>query len=180
MMINLPNSLTVFRIMAVPFIVALLYFPGKSTCALATMFFLIAILTDLADGFLARKYNQVTNFGKFLDPLADKILIASVLIMLVELNWVPAWAAIVVIVREIMVTGLRAVAADKGHVIAADKYGKLKTVMQSVALLPLIYHYPIIGFDMALIGSFLFYIAVLLTVYSGWNYMYSFYKIWGD
>ena len=79
-----------------------------------------------------------------------------------------------------MVTGLRVVSADKGHVIAADKYGKLKTVMQSVALLPLIYHYPIIGFDMALIGSFLFYIAVLLTVYSGWNYMYSFYKIWGD
>lgn len=147
---------------------------------MATLFFLVAVLTDLADGFLARKYNQVTNFGKFLDPLADKVLIASVLIMLVELNWVPAWAAIVVIVREILVTGLRAVAADKGHVIAADKYGKLKTVMQSVALIPLIYHYPVIGLDMAIIGTFLFYVAVVLTVYSGWNYLYSFYQVWGD
>ncbi len=101
---NLPNALTVFRILAVPFIVALLYFPTPTPCLIATLFFLVAILTDLADGFLARKYNQVTNFGKFLDPLADKILIASVLIMLVELNWVPAWLAIIVIVRVILVT----------------------------------------------------------------------------
>jgi CDP-diacylglycerol--glycerol-3-phosphate 3-phosphatidyltransferase len=179
-MINLPNALTLFRILAVPFIVALLYFPGPGTCLLATVFFLVAILTDLADGFLARKYNQVTNFGKFLDPLADKILIASVLVMLVELNWVPAWVAIVVIVRELLVTGLRAVVADKGQVIAADKYGKMKTIMQSVALVPLIYHYPVFGIDVAWLGTMLLFVAVLLTVYSGWNYLYSFYRVWGD
>ncbi|NLW81607.1 MAG: CDP-diacylglycerol--glycerol-3-phosphate 3-phosphatidyltransferase, partial [Desulfovibrionales bacterium] len=79
-MINIPNALTVFRILAVPFILTLLYFPRPSTCLMATVFFLVAILTDLVDGFIARRYNQITNFGKFLDPLADKILIASVLI----------------------------------------------------------------------------------------------------
>jgi len=177
---NVPNALTVFRILAVPFIIALLYFPSRSTCLLATVLFLVAILTDLADGFWARKYNQVTNFGKFLDPLADKILIASVLIMLVELNWIPAWIAIIVIIRELLVTGLRAIAADKGQVIAADKYGKMKTIMQSVALVPLIYHFPLFGIDTAKLGFLLLLVAVVLTLYSGWNYLYTFYRIWGD
>lgn len=179
-MINIPNALTVVRILAVPFIIALLYFPSRTTCLIATVLFLVAILTDLADGFWARRYNQVTNFGKFLDPLADKILIASVLIMLVELNWIPAWIAIIVIVRELLVTGLRAIAADKGQVIAADKYGKMKTIMQSVALVPLIYHYPVFGVDAAKLGFVLLLVAVVLTLYSGWNYLYSFYRIWGD
>lgn len=177
---NAANALTVFRIAAVPFIVALLYFPGPTTCLLAAFFFLIAILTDLADGFIARKYNLVTNFGKFLDPLADKILIASVLIMLSSLGWVPAWATIVIVVREILVTGLRAIAADKGQVIAADRYGKLKTIIQSVALLPLIYHYPFLGVDLTYLGQGLLLIAVALTVYSGWNYLYGFYRLWGE
>ncbi|NCD24230.1 MAG: CDP-diacylglycerol--glycerol-3-phosphate 3-phosphatidyltransferase [Deltaproteobacteria bacterium] len=179
-MLNLPNALTIFRICAVPFIVALLYFPGRVTCVLATVFFLVAILTDLADGFIARKYNLVTNFGKFLDPIADKILIASVMIMLVQLNWIPGWIAIIVIAREIMVTGLRAIAADKGHVIAADKYGKMKTIMQSVALVPLLYHYPVFGLDCASLGQVLLFIAMLLTVYSGWNYLHGFYQVWTD
>lgn len=179
-MLNLPNALTIFRICAVPFIVALLYFPGRATCVLATVFFLVAILTDLADGFIARKYNLVTNFGKFLDPIADKILIASVMIMLVQLNWIPGWIAIIVIAREIMVTGLRAIAADKGHVIAADKYGKMKTIMQSVALVPLLYHYPVFGLDCASLGQVLLFIAMLLTVYSGWNYLHGFYQVWTD
>ena len=177
---NVPNALTVFRILAAPFIIALLYFPSRSTCLLATVLFLVAILTDLADGFWARKYDQVTNFGKFLDPLADKILIASVLIMLVELNWIPAWVAIIVIIRELLVTGLRAIAADKGQVIAADKYGKMKTIMQSVALVPLIYHFPLFGIDTAKLGFLLLLVAVVLTLYSGWNYLYTFYRIWGD
>lgn len=180
MKINVPNALTVFRILAVPFIVALLYFPSPTTCLLATIFFLVAILTDLADGFWARRYNQITNFGKFLDPLADKILIASVMIMLVALNWIPAWIAIIVIIRELLVTGLRAIAADKGQVIAADKYGKMKTIMQSVAMIPLIYHYPVFGIDVAGLGFLLLLVAVALTLYSGWNYLYGFYRVWAD
>lgn len=177
---NTANALTVFRIAAVPFIVALLYFPTPSTCLLAALFFLVAILTDLADGFIARRYNQVTNFGKFLDPLADKILIASVLIMLSSLDWVPAWATIVIVVREILVTGLRAIAADKGQVIAADRYGKLKTIMQSVALIPLIHHYPFLGVDLIFLGQTLLLAAVALTIFSGWNYLYGFYRLWGE
>lgn len=180
MKMNVPNALTVFRIMAAPFIVALLYFPSRTTCLLATIFFIVAILTDLADGFWARKYNQVTNFGKFLDPLADKVLIASVMIMLTALNWIPAWIAIIVIVRELLVTGLRAIAADKGQVIAADNYGKMKTIMQSVAMIPLIYHYPLFGIDVAQVGFLLLLVAVALTLYSGWNYLYSFYRVWSD
>ena len=151
-----------------------------TTCLLATIFFIVAILTDLADGFWARKYNQVTNFGKFLDPLADKVLIASVMIMLTALNWIPAWIAIIVIVRELLVTGLRAIAADKGQVIAADNYGKMKTIMQSVAMIPLIYHYPLFGIDVAQVGFLLLLVAVALTLYSGWNYLYSFYRVWAD
>ncbi len=179
-MINIPNALTVFRILAVPFILTLLYFPRPSTCLMATVFFLVAILTDLVDGFIARRYNQITNFGKFLDPLADKILIASVLIMLVELGWIAAWIAIIIIVRELLVTGLRAIAADKGQVIAADKYGKLKTIVQSVALVPLIHHYPFLGIDLTGLGYLLLLVAVGLTIYSGWNYLYSFYRLWGE
>lgn len=177
---NTANALTIFRIAAVPFIVALLYFPAPLTCLLAAIFFLIAILTDLADGFIARRYNQVTNFGKFLDPLADKILIASVLIMLSSLGWVPAWITIIIVVREILVTGLRAIAADKGQVIAADRYGKLKTIIQSAALVPLVHHYPFLGTDLALLGQMLLLAAVVLTVFSGWNYLYSFYRLWGE
>lgn len=174
---NIPNALTLLRIGAVPFIIALLSFPGKATCFFAAFFFVLAILTDLADGFIARKYNQVTNLGKFLDPIADKVLIASVLIMLVDLHWISAWIAIVIIMRELLVTGFRAIAADKGEVIAADKYGKLKTITQSVALVPLIYHYPVFGINIHAVGQFLLLIAVILTVYSGWNYLRNFYRV---
>ena len=179
-MFNLANKLTLSRIFIVIPIVVLLYFNNEAFCLLATILFILGALTDAIDGHIARKEKMVTSFGKFLDPLADKILIASVLIMLVELNWIPAWIAIIVIVRELLVTGLRAIAADKGQVIAADKYGKMKTIMQSVALVPLIYHYPVFGVDAAKLGFVLLLVAVVLTLYSGWNYLYSFYRVWGD
>ena len=129
-MFNLANQLTLARIFFVVPIVLLLYFPGRLTCFLATLLFGIASLTDYLDGHIARKSNMVTSFGKFLDPLADKLLICSILIMFVELRWIPGWVTIIIIVRELAVTGLRAMAADEGVVIAADKYGKIKTVMQ--------------------------------------------------
>lgn len=179
-MLNLPNALTFVRIFTVPFLVLLLYFPDPTTCTLAAVFFLGAVLTDLVDGFVARRYNLITNFGKFLDPVADKVLVISVLIMLVHLRWVPAWIAIIIIIREILVTGLRAIAADKGCVIAADKYGKLKTIFQSVALLPLIYHYPVFGLNIAAIGTVLLLLATVMTIYSGWNYLRGFYRLWGE
>lgn len=177
-MFNLANKLTLLRIAAVPLIVILLSFPNRVTCWIALVLFVAAAVTDLFDGMVARRMALVSNFGKFLDPLADKLLICSVLIMLVALGWAPAWVAVLIIARELAVTGLRAMVADKGLVIAADRYGKLKTIVQIVALCPLILHYPLGVFDPKPIGELLLYIALALTVYSGWNYMHSFYAVW--
>ncbi|WP_291319603.1 CDP-diacylglycerol--glycerol-3-phosphate 3-phosphatidyltransferase [Desulfonatronospira sp.] len=174
-MFNLPNSLTFARIATVPIIVILLYFPSRTTAAAAMLIFIMAALTDLFDGLLARKYNQVTKMGKFLDPLADKILITAVLIMLVHNGWLQAWIAIVIIIREITVTGLRAIAAEQSIVISADSYGKLKTIFQAVALCPLMLHYTWWGFDPNLLGQVLIHIALLLAVVSGINYLRVFY-----
>ena len=176
--LNVPNQITISRIALVPVMVVLLMFPGKWTCFFAGVLFTIAACTDLVDGYLARKDNQITRLGKFLDPLADKILVSSMLVMLVQNGWVPGWIAVVIICRDIMVTGLRAVAADEGVVIAADKYGKLKTVLQLVAIAPLIFHYPLLGIPVHPIGMFLLYIALVLTVFSGCNYFFNFYRDW--
>lgn len=176
MLLNLPNSLTLARIGAAPCVIALLYYEGPVTCFLATLVFVIASLTDMLDGHIARRENQVTSLGKFLDPLADKVLICSSLIMLSSMNRVAAWITILIVCRELIVTGLRAVAADEGVVIAADKYGKLKTVLQSLALVPLIHHYPLLGKDLRGLGEFLLYTALVLTVGSGANYISAYYR----
>jgi CDP-diacylglycerol--glycerol-3-phosphate 3-phosphatidyltransferase len=175
-MLNLANNLTIARILTIPFIVLLLYFPSKASCLIAMLIFILASLTDLFDGFLARRYNLVTSLGKFLDPLADKLLIVSVLVMLVHQGWLQAWIVILIIGREITVTGLRAIAADQGQVIAADRYGKLKTLVQVVALCPLILHYPWQGFDPNPLGMVLILTALILTLFSGANYLYSFFQ----
>lgn len=175
-MLNKANQLTLLRIFAIPFIVVLLHFPGKWTCFTATIIFILASITDFLDGFLARKYNLTSNVGKFLDPLADKLLIMSALVMLSYLNWVPAWITIVIVGREITVTGLRAIAADKGIIIAADKYGKLKTIFQIIAISTLMLHYPIYGVDPVFWGNIFIYIALALTLISGVNYTYKFLK----
>jgi CDP-diacylglycerol--glycerol-3-phosphate 3-phosphatidyltransferase len=142
--------------------------------------FILASLTDLLDGLLARRYNLVTSMGKFLDPLADKLLVVSVLIMLVELGWLPAWIVILILVREMTVTGLRAVAAEKGLVMAADTYGKLKTLVQVIALCPLILHFSWGGFDPRPLGWILIILALILTLFSGTNYMIKFCRYWKD
>lgn len=182
MVLNLANMLTLARVFAVPVIVALLSIEHAQKTVVAAYaasgLFVLASLTDMADGYVARRQNLITNLGKFLDPLADKLLIGSVLIMLVELSWVPAWIVVVIICRELAVTGMRGVAADKGIVIAADRFGKLKTIVQSLALAPLIAHYPILGFDPEPAGMVLLYVALALTVFSGGNYLYNFYKNW--
>ena len=173
---NLPNQLTLSRILLVPVVLVLLALETEWSCLFSFILFAVASFTDLVDGYLARRGGQVTNLGKLLDPLADKVLVTSVLIMLVELDWVSAWIAIIIICRDMMVTGLRAMAADSGVVIAADKYGKLKTLLQLLALGPLILHYPWFGLPLADIGQFLLYIALALTVFSGVNYFVVFFK----
>lgn len=171
---DLPNILTMVRIAMVPVLMLLLYFPSRYVCLAAMLVFIAASLTDMADGYLARRYGSVTNLGKFLDPLADKLLIGAVLIMLVELNWAPGWVAILIISREMAVTGLRAIAADSGMVIAADSLGKVKTIVQIVALCPLILHYPWFGLDPQPLGMVILYAALVLTLFSGGKYLYNF------
>ncbi len=175
-MFNLANKLTILRILIVPLIIVLLYFEGPVVCVFATLAFMAASFTDWADGYIARRYNLITSFGKFLDPLADKVLVCSILIMFVELNWVPGWLTILIICRELVVTGLRAIAIDEGIVLAADNYGKAKTVLQIFALGGLILHYPTLGFDPQPISMFLLYISVILAVFSGINYVHVFIK----
>lgn len=175
---NLPTWLTLSRIGITPVIIVLLYFPNKITCLVATILYMAASASDYADGKLARKNGQVTSFGKFLDPLADKVLNCSILIMMTHLNWIPAWVVIIIICRELMVTGLRAIAADEGHVIAADRFGKLKTVLQGFAIVPLTLQYEWFGIDLVPAGMVLLYMALVLTIFSGSKYMYDYYLSW--
>ena len=175
-MFNLANKITFFRITCIPLVVILLYFPNRISCLLAMLIFILAALSDLLDGFIARRYNLVTNMGKFLDPLADKMLVLAALVMLTKLDWLEAWIVILIIEREIMVTGLRAIAMEKGIVIAADRFGKIKTILQIVALCPLILHYTWFGYDPRWLGMVLIYIALLVTIFSGLNYVYKFYQ----
>ncbi len=165
--VNLANKITLARILLVPVVMLFLLTLNE---ALALLIFLLAALTDGLDGYIARKNRLVTNMGKFLDPLADKLLISAVLIALVQMQRLDAWMAIIIISREFAVTGLRLVGAADGQVIAASRMGKLKTVFQTVAIsLLIVNNFPFsrLGIPMADIAIWL---AVLLTVVSGVEY----------
>lgn len=168
---NLPNKLTLFRVILIPFFVFFLlapYFEGYGNY-IAVAIFIIASITDFLDGKIARKYNLVTNFGKFMDPLADKLLVSSALICLVALNKIPAWIVIVIIAREFIISGFRLVAADNGVVIAASYWGKFKTAFQMVTVIVLILNIP--GEVFAVIGTVLIHISLVLTVISLIDYI---------
>lgn len=190
---NLANKLTIFRMILVPIFVIVGYLGMKQIISgaflgVATVFwlmdliFIIASITDKLDGYIARSRNQVTTFGKFLDPLADKILVLSALIMLVEFYKIPAWVPIIVLTREFLVSGYRLVAADKGQVIAASFWGKLKTVTQMLAIIMIIVdRFPFMAFlgnpdkdffyVFNVISSLLLIVSVIATIFSGWDYL---------
>ena len=172
------NRITLMRCGAIIPILILINFPNIYTCWISMILFVLAAISDFVDGYIARKEQQVTNFGKFLDPLADKLLICAILVEMVGLGWVPAWIVNIIIIRELSVTGLRAVAADKGVVIAADWYGKWKTTFQIIAMVPLLIHYDFMGIPMHTLGTLILYIALVLTIFSGCNYFYQFYREW--
>ena len=165
---NLPNKLTIFRVILIPFFVLAPYFPeyGKY---IATAIFIVASLTDMADGKIARKYNLVTNFGKFMDPLADKLLVCSAMICLVEIDRLAAWIVIVIIAREFIISGFRLVASDNGIVIAASYWGKFKTTFQMLMIIALILDFQNRYFQM--LATALTYIALILTVVSLIDYI---------
>ena len=167
---NLPNKLTIIRVCLIPFFVAALLFDHGNNYTMrivANVLFIVASLTDLFDGKIARKYNLVTNFGKFMDPLADKLLVCSALICLIELGQLPAWVVIIIISREFIISGFRLVAADTGVVIAARYWGKFKTTFQMAAVILMIFNIP----ALTLVTNIVVVIAVALTIISLVDYV---------
>jgi CDP-diacylglycerol--glycerol-3-phosphate 3-phosphatidyltransferase len=174
---NLPNTLTLFRIACIPLLVVLLFFPNKTTSFLAALVFALASISDLLDGFFARRRQLVTTLGKFLDPLADKLVVSAALIMLIPLGRVPAWMVVVIVGRELAITGLRTVAVSEGKVISADYLGKQKMVFQIVAILGLLLHYEYYGVNFHAVGMFFMWLAVVMTLWSGVNYFRNFWHV---
>ena len=168
---NLPNKLTIMRVILIPFFVFFLlspYFPAYGNY-IAVAIFIVASLTDMLDGKIARKYNLVTNFGKFMDPLADKLLVCSAMICLIETGQLAAWIVIVIIAREFIISGFRLVASDNGVVIAASYWGKFKTTFQMLMVIVLILDIQMPFFQ--ILGTVLTYVALILTVVSLIDYI---------
>lgn len=170
---NIPNKLTLLRIILVPIFVVLMLTRIPYGSSLAAVIFVIAALTDSLDGYLARKWKQVTKLGAILDPLADKLLITAALISLVELGRIPGWIAIVIIGREFAVTGLRIVKAEEGKIISSSKMGKLKTISQIIAVLVIMLQNLFFPLASVNLGHWAMYIALVITIVSGIEYFYK-------
>jgi CDP-diacylglycerol--glycerol-3-phosphate 3-phosphatidyltransferase len=184
---NIPNILTLLRIAAIPLLVVILFSPSREAGFWAAALFALASVTDWLDGYLARRMGIVTVFGKFLDPIADKLLVMAALIMILPFDRVPAWMVLVILGREIIITGLRGIASSEGIVIAASDLGKFKTIFQLVAILGLLLHYDYRWFfgiehqylvvNMHNFGMFYLWIATVITVWSGIDYLYRFMRV---
>ena len=167
---NLPNKLTLLRVFMIPIFVVFMLVditPFDNWIALAV--FILASLTDLLDGKIARKYNLVTNFGKFMDPLADKLLVCSAMICLVEMHIIPAWIVIIIIAREFIISGFRLIASDNGVVIAASYWRKFKTVFQMVMICLMIANIP----ALRLLTDIVMWVALILTIVSLIDYLWK-------
>ena len=168
---NLPNKLTTFRVILIPFFVFFMLAPNMTGINhyIAAAIFIVASLTDLLDGKIARKYNLVTNFGKFMDPLADKLLVCSAMICLIQTGQLAAWIVVIIIAREFIISGFRLIASDNGVVIAASYWGKFKTTFQMLMVIVLILNIDLPFFQ--ILGVILTYVALILTVVSLIDYI---------
>jgi CDP-diacylglycerol--glycerol-3-phosphate 3-phosphatidyltransferase len=185
--LNLPNILTLLRIASIPLMVLLLLTSSREECFWAAFIFAAAAITDWLDGYLARRMGIVTVFGKFLDPIADKLIVMAALIMILPFGRAPAWMVLVILGREIIITGLRGLASTEGIVIPASNLGKFKTIFQIVAILGLLLHYdyhwlfgidnPYFYVNMHNIGIFYLWIATILTIWSGVDYLVRFMRV---
>jgi CDP-diacylglycerol--glycerol-3-phosphate 3-phosphatidyltransferase len=176
---HLPNFLTLGRLLLVPPIVILLFFPGRFPSAVAAGIFFIASLTDFFDGFIARRLKVESSFGRFLDPIADKVLVTSALIMLIALDRVDAWIVMLIISREVAVSALRATTKSWDSTLKPSRIGKWKAFLQFAAIIPLMIHYDYhfyVTIDFNKIGTILIYIALVLTMWSGVDYFVRSYR----
>ena len=164
---NLPNKLTCLRMVMIPFFVLFMYLPFPAARYIALVIFIAASLTDTADGYIARRDHLITDFGKFMDPLADKMLVISAMICLVSIDRIPAWIVIVIVAREFIISGFRLIAADKGVVIAASYWGKFKTVFQMAMVILMIANIP----ELSVLTQIVMWIALALTVISLIDYL---------
>lgn len=186
-LLNLPNLLTLTRVAAIPLLVIIMLSDSREAGLWSAAIFGAAAVTDFIDGWLARKWEVVTVLGKFLDPLADKLIVMAALIMLIPSGRVPAWAVFLILAREIIITGLRSIASSEGIVIDASDLGKYKTIYQMVAIPGLMLHYDYYWFfgvrsellhvNMHLFGLFFFYVALALTLWSGFDYLHKFFRV---
>lgn len=179
-LLTLPNLLTGYRFAVVPFLILFLYpGAGPGMGLIAFVLFLSGALTDLADGYVARRQRSETVLGKLMDPLADKVLVAAALILLIPMQLVPAWIAFIIIARELMITGFRGVAADAGIVIAAGRLGKIKSVFQYIALCVLIFPDGLLPLPFLHdLGRLILLVSMVLTVWSGAEYFVRFRKLY--
>jgi CDP-diacylglycerol--glycerol-3-phosphate 3-phosphatidyltransferase len=175
--LSLPNGLTIIRILAIPIILILVFYSERICQMITALFFLSVAVTDTLDGYLARRRGMVTTLGKFLDPLADKLLIVAALIALIAARGIPAWMVIVIVGREISVTGLRGIAASQGMVISASLLGKYKTVFEVASIFCLILNGSYFSIDFHQVGIGLLWVATGLAVISGIDYFKRFLKI---
>jgi CDP-diacylglycerol--glycerol-3-phosphate 3-phosphatidyltransferase len=174
--LNFPNRITLFRITIIPALFFLLLSPGRNGSLAIAILFVIAALTDVLDGYLARKYEIVTVMGKFLDPIADKLIVNTAMILMIPIGRIPAWIVAVIIIRDFTVDGIRAIASSEGLVIQASKLGKQKTLCQIFAVSALMIHYPFLGADAHVIGTVILYLALALSICSGMDYFVKFYR----
>ena len=174
--LNLPNGITMLRVGIIPVLFFLLSDPGRMWSLIIAILFIMAALADLLDGYVARKYHIVTNIGKFLDPIADKIIINAAMILMIPIGRIPAWIVSLIIIRDFIVDGIRNIATSEGMIIDASKLGKRKTLCQIFAISALMIHYPFIGADAHIVGMVILYIALWLTLHSGIDYLLMFYR----
>jgi CDP-diacylglycerol--glycerol-3-phosphate 3-phosphatidyltransferase len=174
--INLPNSITLLRVGIIPVLFFLLFDPGRVWSLIIAILFIIAALTDLLDGYIARKYHIVTNMGKLLDPIADKLIVNTAMILMIPIGRIPAWIVAFIIIRDFIMDGIRTIATSEGMTIDASKLGKRKTLCQIFAVSALMINYPFIGADAHMVGMVILYIALWLTIHSGVDYFIKFYR----
>jgi len=173
---NLPNTITLARISVVPFLFFLLASPGPFWSRVLAVLFVLAAITDFLDGYFARKCNMITTMGKFLDPLADKLIINTAMILMIPIGRIDAWIVVIIIMRDLIVDGIRSIASSEGIYIQASILGKQKTLAQIFAVTALMIYYPFLGLDAHFMGTVILYVALLLTVYSGLDYFIKFYR----